>query len=94
MDNNVEKRSVVKQYLEDVSPAVQDSIYSGEKIKAIKALRDEKGLGLKEAKEEAERIEEELRELSPDGFTAKQGSGCMGVIVMAIAVAMGLGYLL
>ncbi len=89
MDNNVEKQSEEKHYVEEVSQSVQDLIYSGQKIAAIKELRSEKGLGLKEAKEEAERIEVKLRELSPGHFAAKSGSGCMGVVLVIMVVAVG-----
>ena len=67
-----------------------DAIYSGQKILAIKQLRDASGLGLKEAKDVVEKLEGELRAEHPERFTSKSSkSGCTS-IVMLLVVAVGL----
>ena len=84
-----------KQYLEDVPQELQDLIFAGQKIQAIKLAREKKGWGLKEAKEQIEGIEAKLRERCPDRFTASaSGSGCLGVVLAAVAIAGVVGLLL
>jgi len=52
----------------------------GEKIEAVKLYRNRFGGGLKEAKEAVERIGEQ------NGIPTSSGSGCLGVVLMGIAV--------
>lgn len=58
----------------------------GEKIKAVKLHREQTGSGLKEAKEAVERIGEQ------HGIPASSGSGCLGIVLLGIAVIAGLLY--
>lgn len=60
-----------------ISKAVQDLARSGKKIEAIKQLRVETGLGLREAKERVDALMEE------QGMKAG-GSGCAGMILMMV----------
>src|SRR3954469_10523698 len=55
---------------------IREFVFAGRKIQAIKLLREASGLGLKEAKDVVEALEKELRETSPEKFTAKAGKGC------------------
>lgn len=56
----------------------------GEKIEAVKLYRDRFRVGLKETKEAVERIGQQ------NGIPASSGSGCFGVVLLGIAVAVGL----
>lgn len=77
-----------QQYLDDVPQELQDLIFAGQKIQAIKLAREKKGWGLKEAKEQVESIQAQLRERFPDRFTASaSGGGCAGVLLAAVALA-------
>ena len=51
---------------------------------AVKMYRDRFRVGLKEAKEAVERIG------AQNGIPASSGSGCLGVILLGIAVVVGL----
>ena len=78
---------------ETIWSQVESSLYAGRKIQAIKILRQETGVGLKEAKDLVESHERELRKQFPDRFKTKPG-GCAGgaVLVFLILLAFfGLG---
>ena len=74
---------------EEALDAVEEMLRSGRKIAAIKRVRSETGLGLKEAKEAVE------AHMSAHGIEAPRGSsGCLLVWVLlglgaAAAVALG-----
>lgn len=69
---------------------VREAIFTGQKIQAIKHLREFTGLGLAEAKAEVERMELELRASAPDMFTVPPpGKGCSAVWVIGGAVLGG-----
>jgi len=82
-------------YLDDVPHELQDLIYAGQKIAAIKLAREKMGWGLKEAKEQVEKVEARLREQYPESFAAGAGkSGCSTALVL-VGVLVGCGiYLL
>lgn len=82
-------------YLDDVPRELQDLIYAGQKIAAVKLAREKKNWGLKEAKEQVEKVEARLREQYPEGFAAGAGkSGCSTALVL-VGVLVGCGiYLL
>ncbi len=68
---------------------IKQTLYRGEKIAAIKLHRDCTGAGLKESKEAVEFLEQELRKLSPEKFTAAPaGKGCLGVLGVAALVGV------
>lgn len=52
----------------------------GEKIPAVKLYREQKGVGLKEAKEAVERLGEQ------HGIPASSGAGCLGMVLMLVGV--------
>lgn len=64
---------------------IMDHLYAGQKIQAVKEYRDSRGVDLKTAKEFVEKLELELREKTPDRFSAK--SGCAGILIAAMAGA-------
>jgi ribosomal protein L7/L12 len=65
--------------------AIQEAIFSGQKIRAIKLYREASGAGLKEAKDFIEALEAELRRTDPTRFTAPAAKGC-GTAVIALAL--------
>ncbi len=74
----------------DSLEAVKAALFAGRKIEAIKLFREQSGLGLAEAKEAIDKLENELRARSPDKFTAAK-SGCLGVVVAFAASLVLLG---
>ncbi len=73
---------------------IESSLRGGRKIEAIKILRDETGLGLKEAKDLVESHEAGLRDQFPDRFASK-ASGCGGaaaaLLLLVLSVSLGFG---
>lgn len=67
---------------------IKEALYAGRKIEAIKVYREARGVGLKEAKEDVEKLEAELRQRSPERFKAAAGQGCLGMVV-ALGLAVG-----
>lgn len=83
-----------------VPDAVRQALAEGNKIEAIRLLRDHEGLGLKEAKDRAEAIEQSMAGPASIGMGAvapglspgQQPSGGMGNwIVVAVVVAIAVG---
>jgi hypothetical protein len=69
-----------RKYLDDVPRELQDLIYEGKKIAAIKLVREDTGADLKSAKETVDSIASRLGCTTP-----KSKGGCLGV-VLAIPV--------
>jgi len=68
---------------------VQQALFQGQKIEAIKLYREATNQGLKESKDAVEKMEAELRQRSPERFSAKtSGKGCAGVLLLMVT-AMG-----
>ncbi len=65
-----------------VASKLTEALLAGKKIEAIKICREAMGIGLKEAKEYVEKIEEELRKENPDAFPEKKG--CASVLVFGL----------
>lgn len=67
------------QYIDGVSKEIQNAIFDGRKIEAIKVFREEKGVDLKEAKEEVELLTQTLKEQFPNQFRelSANGQGCL-----------------
>lgn len=59
-----------------MSKEVEELAREGKKIQAIKLLREQTGMGLKEAKEKVEEV------------TGETGGGCMPIVLLAISVAI------
>ena len=79
-----------RQYLDDMPQEVQDLVYQGQKIQAIKLVREKMGLGLKEAKERVDDVTARLSDQFPEGFTARENSGC-GTALLSVAVLATVG---
>jgi hypothetical protein len=76
-----------RQYIEDAPQEVQDLLYVGRKIQAIKLVRERMGLGLKEAKDRVDELEARLRERFPDAMPrAERRSGCGSAVVLLLAL--------
>ncbi len=74
---------------------IQEALFRGEKIAAIKIHRECTRAGLKDSKEAVEFLEAELRKISPEKFSAApSGKGCLGVLGIAAVLAVVLGVLL
>src|SRR5215204_3066517 len=75
------------QIPESQAAQIREFVFAGRKIEAIKLLRQSTpGLGLAEAKTVVEQLEEQLRQTSPEKFTASK-SGCtmrVGVFVCCL----------
>lgn len=86
-----------------VPDAVRQALAEGNKIEAIRLLRDHEGLGLKEAKERAAAIEQSMAEPASIGMGAgtpglspgQQPSGSAGnwIVVAVVLVATVVAYL-
>ena len=72
--------------------AINEEIFAGRKISAIKLYREATNLGLKEAKDAVEEIKRDLRQREPNKFAKPAGkSGCMSVVaVLALLVSAAL----
>jgi len=68
---------------------IQQALFQGRKIEAIKLYRECLGTGLAEAKTAVDKLELELRSQSPEKFAAKPaGKGCLGIILAVCALAI------
>ena len=67
---------------DDVAAKLTEALLAGRKIEAIKICREAMDLGLKEAKEYVEKIEDELRKENPDAFPEKKG--CVSVLAFGL----------
>ncbi len=77
-----------RKYMEKVPQNIQDAIFNGRKIEAIKYTREELGLGLKEAKEFVDKLSGALAKEFPDQMTAvPQAKGCLVLVIGFIACA-------
>jgi hypothetical protein len=75
---------------QDVQQKIESCIRSGRKIEAIKLHRERSGKGLKDAKDEIEALEAEMRARDPDGFaTRRGGSGCLTSVALGLLGARG-----
>lgn len=64
-----------------VRAAIEEALFTGQKIHAIKLHREATGSGLGEAKDAIDALDLELRAKSPERFLAKaQSPGCLGAI--------------
>ena len=70
--------------------AVENAIFAGRKIEAIKLYREATGEGLAEARRAVEDMELDLRRRSPEHFIASANKkGCTGVLVCVALIATG-----
>jgi hypothetical protein len=78
-----------EQMPDENAAEIEAAIFAGHKIAAIKAYRERTGKGLKESKDFIEALEQELRQTSPEKFTAPPGGkGCGGAVMMLLLVVL------
>jgi hypothetical protein len=81
---------------DDKIAALEQALFRGNKIEAIKIHRECTGLGLKESKDAVDALEVELRTRVPEKFTAPpRGKGCLGAaaflaVIFAAAAISGI----
>lgn len=68
---------------------IEALVLAGQKIQAIKAVREATGSDLVAAKEAVEAYEAHLRQASPDKFAPK-GKGCMVGVIFLLAAGAGI----
>ncbi len=74
---------------------IENQIFAGRKLEAIKLYRDFTGAELVDAKNAVEDLEVDLRRRAPDRFIGTaQKSGCLGVVLATVAAAAGVVWLL
>jgi hypothetical protein len=78
---------------EKLSEVVMQAVRSGHTIQAIKRLRTEKGIGLKEAKETIDREMDAYRLANPHAPMASESTTLPKVIVVALVAAAIYWYL-
>ncbi|MCH9693477.1 MAG: 50S ribosomal protein L7/L12 [Gammaproteobacteria bacterium] len=78
---------------EKLSDAVMQAVRSGHTIQAIKRLRAERGLGLKEAKDIIDREVDAYRLANPNAPMVQKSSGALKVVVIALIAAALYWYL-
>ena len=70
---------------------INEAIFAGRKIEAIKLYREATGQGLKESKDFIDEVTARLREEHPDKVPAST-SGCAAVLMLVVALACGAGF--
>ena len=73
---------------DDFSTAVRRAIEANRKIEAIKLLREERGIGLKEAKTIIDREMAEYRQANPESARATSNRGLTFVISFVVLAAI------
>ena len=66
---------------------IEQQLFAGRKIEAIKLLREAMDCDLKEAKETIDEHEQELRAAYPEKFKSG-GTGCVGVLMLSLVVSV------
>jgi hypothetical protein len=96
VDGNSELKSMSDTARETLAQ-IKEALYAGRKIEAIKVYREVRCVGLKEAKEDVDKLERELRKHSPEKFTVPPAKGCLGAAALLGAASsvflIWLGYL-
>jgi hypothetical protein len=81
--------------LESVRPQIEQALFRGNKIEAIKVYREAAKTGLAEAKQAVEEIEDQLRAAHPERFPSRSAEGARFLrFVLTVAALIALGYLL
>jgi hypothetical protein len=80
--------------LETIRPQIEQFLFQGQKVDAIKLYREVAGCQLVDAKNAVEAMEKELRKTKPGSFVTRSSSGDAFRILL-IAMALGaLAYVL
>lgn len=67
---------------------INEAIFAGHKIEAVKLYREATGVGLKEAKDFIETLTDSLREQYPDRVPA-QAAGCGTAMLLVATIGAG-----
>ena len=73
---------------DDFSTAVRRAIEANRKIEAIKLLREERGIGLKEAKSIIDREMVEYRQANPESARGTSNRGLSSVVSFVVLAAI------
>ena len=73
-------------FLENVPQEVQVLVIEGQKIQAIKKVRELTGMGLKDSKEMVERVGRELAGKN-EGLEVPKKAGCGAIIAIGVSLA-------
>jgi hypothetical protein len=77
------------QIPDDQFSAIKKALFEGRKIEAIKLYRKSASIGLAEAKNAVDKLEQELRTSSPESFkSAPSGKGCFAILVGMCALGL------
>jgi hypothetical protein len=80
------------QIPENQLSAIKKALFEGRKIEAIKLYREATNVGLAEAKDAVDKLEQELRTSSPQSFastaTSPAGKGCLGTVMGVCALVL------
>ena len=69
--------------------AIRNALVEGRNIEAIKLCREATSVGLAEAKDAVEKLEQELKASSPEKFTsAPAGKGCFALMMTIFAFVL------
>ncbi|MDX1964324.1 MAG: ribosomal protein L7/L12 [Pirellulales bacterium] len=60
--------------------AINQALFTGQRIQAIKEYREATGLGLADSKKFIDELETQLRLQTPENFTSPPAQGCLGVL--------------
>lgn len=75
--------------LDDVDDDIQEMLYDGDKVEAIRQLRARSEMNLKEARYKADEIERRLEQLGRDHLPPQEGkSGCMSLVLIFAAMVL------
>lgn len=77
---------------DDKLNSIRNALFQGQKIEAIKIHREATGMGLAESKAAVEKMEEQLRQESPDRFAKGSGAGCLGLVLMLAGIGAAAGW--
>ncbi len=70
--------------------AIENAIFAGRKIEALKLHREATGSGLADAKQAVEDLEVDLRHTSPEKFIrGAEKRGCFGLLLCVVLVLIG-----
>ena len=73
---------------DDVLTCINEALFAGRKIEAIKVYRARTGSGLKEAKEFIDGLEVRLRQTEAGRFASPSAKGC-GLTVLSVLIMTG-----
>ena len=66
---------------------IEQLIYNGKKIEAIKMYREFSGKGLRDSKEAVDMLAAELKKLHPEKFVAQASQGCLVLLTLGISLS-------